>query len=544
MSTKTIAVLDASDLQDGQMKQVAFGDDGQVLLSRLGDEIHATSAFCTHYGAPLAKGVLTSDARVVCPWHGACFNVCNGDIEDAPAPSGLHSFKAFVSDGKIHVTANPSQTTKADMSRPPKLLGDSLNSASQTPGVVIVGGGAGAFHTVESLRQNGYEKPVLILSKEPHVPIDRTKLSKALITDASKLEWRSASELKIRFGVTIRTDSEVKSVDPKAKSVTLTSGETFSYEKLVLAPGATPRVLPIPDLKDENGQLRENVFTFRGVADAVKVDGAAKEGKTAIVIGSSFISMELVVALSKKKLAAIHVVGMEEFPFEVVLGKEVGQGIMKYHEANIPNIQFHMQSTVSRVVPSADNANVVGSVFVKTKGADGQETETELKGDFVILGVGVAPATEFLKDAFPLERDGGIKVDEYLRVGGSDDVFAIGDIAVYPQIGSPEKEYRRVEHWNVAGNQGRSVGKTIAGSLQPFVKVPVFWSAQGQQLRYCGVGQGFDEVIVKGNPAEMKFVAYYIKKNVIVALASVQNDPIMVKARLVDGRHLICSEPE
>lgn len=88
----------------------------------MGDKVHATSAFCTHYGAPLAKGVLTSDGRVVCPWHGACFNVCNGDIEDAPAPMALHSFKASIQDGKIIVTADPELAKKENKSRPPRLL--------------------------------------------------------------------------------------------------------------------------------------------------------------------------------------------------------------------------------------------------------------------------------------------------------------------------------------------------------------------------------------------------------------------------------------
>lgn len=108
-----------------------------------------------------------------------------------------------------------------------------------------------------------------------------------------------------------------------------------------------------------------------------------------------------------------------------------------------------MASSVTRVLTSPGNSKTVDGVVFKTKGTEGQETETELKGDFIVLGVGVAPATDFLKDTFQLEKDGGIKVDEYLRVGGSGDIFAIGDIAVYPQLGSPEGEFRRVEHWNV-----------------------------------------------------------------------------------------------
>ncbi|KAL0572324.1 Apoptosis-inducing factor 1 [Marasmius crinis-equi] len=505
MAAKTVAVLNESDLNDGQMKEVDF-EQGKVLLSRIGDKIHATSAFCTHYGAPLAKGVLTADGRVVCPWHGACFNVCNGDIEDAPAPSALHSFEAHVKDGKIHVTANPQFTLKDNKSRPPKLSTAGFDSVGK--GTVIIGGGSGAFQVVESLREHGYKFPITVISKEPHAPIDRTKLSKALITDASQLEWKTPADLKIKYGVNLRVGVEVTSVDFKNRKVEVDNGkDSVTYDKLIIAPGGTPRRLPIP------GSDFENVYSFRGVQDSKKVDAAAQEGKKVVVIGSSFISMELVAALSKKKLASIDVIGMEEVPFEMVLGKD-------FHESQ--GVKFHMKNQVEKIVAQEDNASLAGGVVV-----NGQT----LPADFVIMGVGVAPATEFLKGSgLELEKNGAIQVDEYLRVLKLPDegkgVYAIGDVALYPQHG----ENVRIEHWNVAGNHGRAVGKTIAGSPQPFVKTPVFWSAQGQQLRYCGYNAGYDNVIVKGEPGDMKFIAYYVKQGKIVAVASMQNDPVVSKA--------------
>ncbi|KAK7454476.1 Apoptosis-inducing factor 1 [Stygiomarasmius scandens] len=512
MSAKTIAVLDDAALKDGEMKEVDF-EQGKVLVARLGDKIHATSAFCTHYGAPLAKGVLTADGRVVCPWHGACFNVCTGDIEDAPAPSALHAFGAHVSDGKIYVTANPSFAEKSNMSRPPKLSTAGFDAVGK--GTVIVGGGAGAFQAIESLRENGYKYPITIVSKEPHAPIDRTKLSKALISDASKLEWKSAADLKIRYGVNLRVGVEATSINFQEHRVMLDGGKDFiTYDKLILAPGGTPRKLPI------EGVDLENVYTMRGVQDAKKIDSAAQEGKKMVVIGSSFISMELVAALSKRKLASIDVIGMEEFPFEMVLGKEVGAGLKKYHESQ--GVKFHMQTKVEKIIPQEDNPSLAGGVVI-----NGQT----LPADFVIMGVGVAPATEFIKQSgIEVEKDGGILVNEYLQVSklpaGTDGVFAIGDVAIYPQHGFPV----RIEHWNVASNHGRAVGKTIAGDPQPFVKTPVFWSAQGQQLRYCGYGVGYEDVIMNGDPGEMKFIAYYVKGGKVVAVASMQNDPVVSKS--------------
>ncbi|CAE6416459.1 unnamed protein product [Rhizoctonia solani] len=503
MSTKSIPVLDASELADGQLKQVEF-DGGNVLLSKIGDKIFATSAFC----------VLTKDGRVVCPWHGACFQVCSGDIEDAPAPDALHSFKTEIKDGKIVVTANPEHTTKEGKSRPPKLASASASASSNEPGVVIIGGGSGGLFTVESLRENGYQGSITLISKEEYAPIDRTKLSKALITDPSKIEFRKPEVLKERYGVNFRSGTTVTGLDPTSKTVTLSNGETIKYTNVVLAPGSAPRRLPI------EGADLGNVLTLRTIGDAKQIDDVLKEGKRIAFVGSSFISMELVVVASKRKLASLDVIGMEEVPFQNVLGKEVGAGLMKYHTNQ--GVNFHMQSKIKKL---EGTTNVSSITFTDSSGSD-----KTLQVDAVIMGTGVAPATDFLKSGpFTLEKDGGLAVDELLRVKGFEDagVYAIGDVAHYPQ--APTGESIRVEHWNVANNHGRAVGKTISGSPQPFKKVPIFWSAQGQQLRYCGIGTGYDDVIIKGNPGDMKFVAYYVKGEKVIAVSSMQNDPVVSK---------------
>ncbi|KIY43792.1 FAD/NAD(P)-binding domain-containing protein [Fistulina hepatica ATCC 64428] len=516
MVSKSIPVLDEADLKDGQMKEVDF-ESGKVLLSRLGDKIHATSAFCTHYGAPLANGVLTYEGRIVCPWHGACFKAGSGDIEDAPAPDALHSFKTYVEAGKIYVTADPEHTLKSNMARPPVLVG--YNADYVNKGLVIVGGGSGAFYTVESLRQHGYKLPITILTEEKHLPIDRqvaTKLSKTLTIDPSKLEWRNAAELKIKFNTVVRTGVKVSSIDFTEKKVLLEGNakEMLSYETLVLASGG--QAIALPSLAGSFA----NVSTFRTVDDARKVDAAAKEGSRLLIIGSSFIGMELAAAVSKRKLASVDVVSNEPVPFSHILGEEVGRGLMKYHESQ--GVRFHMDHTVEKLLPKEEE------VFAGSAVLDNGET---IPCDFVVFGIGVKPATEYLKNSNGgpfLEKDGSVKVDQYLRVPGVDGVYAIGDIATYPQ--AETGEHIRIEHWNVAGNHGRAIGKTISGNPEPFAKVPIFWSAQGQQLRYCGLGKDYDDVIIKGDPGEMKFIAYYVKGPQVVAVASMQNDPVVTKS--------------
>lgn len=517
--TKTVAVCDASELKDGEMKQVEF-DDGKVLLSKVQGKIYATSANCTHYGAPLAKGVLDSTGRVTCPWHGACFNVCTGDLEDAPGLDALFSYQVEEKDGKIVVTA-PMKDIKAKVGRTvlssKKAKAAKIGSGDRKEEmVVIVGGGGGAIHCLESLRENGYEGKITVLSKEGYAPIDRTKLSKGLVTDTTKVQWRTPEELKNDFKVDLHTSTTVTKVDPSSRTVH-TDSNTFKYDYLVLAPGAQPKKLPI-----EGADLNK-VYTLRGIDDVKEiVEGITPNAKVAI-IGTSFIGMELAQAVAGKKPASVDIIGMDAIPFSAMLGEDIGKALQKSLEGK--GVKFHMNVGVEKILPSKTDPKSVGAVAIKD--------QAPIECDMLIMGVGVGPATQFLADSgFSLEKDKGIAVDEHLKVEGYDGrIFAIGDIAHYPQY--PQKEKRRVEHWNVAGNTGRAVGHTIAcpSDPKPYTKVPIFWSSVGSGLRYCGSGAGQNESWVDGDLSkELKFVSYYAKDDQITAVASMGRDPAVAKS--------------
>ncbi|GAA5833919.1 hypothetical protein JCM3766R1_002470 [Sporobolomyces carnicolor] len=519
-------------LQDGKMQEIPFPNEdseSKILLSKIKGQYYANSSKCTHYGAPLAKGVLTESGRLVCPWHGACFNVCkNGDLEDAPGIDSLQSFKVEVEGSDVYVHA-PSDDkainqTRNPASGGPKIsIGEEDERASTSSNVLIIGGGPGAAHAVEGLREEGFQGTIKVVSKEPHLPIDRTKISKALISDPSKIALRSADfykELKVEFVL----DTEATSIDFKAAEVKLSNGSTESYDNLILATGANPIRLPL------DGSDLGNVFLLRGVKDAEAITNALggepeRDGdkKNVVIIGSSFIGMEAAVATAGK--ANVTVVGMENAPFEKILGKDIGNGIKKFHEGK--GTKFYLPAELSHFSAGDSDPNKVGFVHLK----NGEK----LAADLVILGVGVKPATQLLKDAgLELEKNQTVKTDSVLEIEqlkGTREgkrVFALGDIATYKDelVG----DYNYVQHWNVASNHGRTIAHALAtGDRAAYDKVAVFWSAQGQQLRYAGTSKAskWDDILIDGNPDELKFVAYYFAGNETVAAASMQRDPIV-----------------
>ena len=443
----------------------------------------------------------------------ACFNAKTGDVEDAPALNALPVFKATERDGAVYITGD-ADTIKRGHRAP------TFKCTTTTAGgdkVLVVGGGSGSLGVVEGLREGGYEGAITLISNEGYLPIDRPKLSKALLTDLAKLQWRDEAWYTTA-GVDIVSD-EVTGVDFAGKTVATKSGATFSYTKLVLATGGTPRLLPLQGFKD-----LANIFTLRNVHDAKRILAAIGEkGKKIIIIGSSFIGMEIAVATANGN--DVTVVGMEKAPLERVLGEQVGNIIKKGVEAK--GVRFYMSAGVEKAEPSGSNPSNVGSIHLK----DG----TKLEADLVILGVGVAPTTGYLKDnsAVQLEQDGSLKVDETFSVVGLKDVYAIGDIATHPYRGpGGDGRYVRIEHWNVAQNAGRAAANHIVRpSRTPEFWTPVFWSALGAQLRYCGntMASGWDDLVLQGDVEKGKWVAYYAKGETVVAMASMGMDPAMAQ---------------
>ncbi|KAK1762884.1 putative apoptosis-inducing factor 2 [Phialemonium atrogriseum] len=506
--------LTSLSLKPGDKQEVEVeGLDSKVLLVNAGGQIQAIGPKCTHYGAPLVNGVLSTNGRLTCPWHGACFNTKTGDVEDAPALDALPVFKVTERAGAVYLTGE-AETIKSGRRKPTLKKNKTAPGASKAEKVVVVGGGSGACGVVEGLREAGFQGGITLISSEGYLPIDRTKLSKALLTDVSKLQWRDKAfydEAAIEI-----VGDEVTEVDFQGKTVSTKKGDKFPYTKLVLATGGTPRALPLQGFK-----VLGNIFTLRTVNDAKNiVDAIGEKGKKIVVVGSSFIGMEVGGATAANN--DVTIVGMEKAPLERVLGEKVGNILRKGMEGK--GLKFYMNAGVEKAEPSTSDPSKVGSVHLK----DG----TKLEADIVILGVGVAPATSFLRDnkAIQLEQDGSLKTDEAFSVVGIKDAYAIGDIATYPYNGpGGNGKLTRIEHWNVAQNAGRTVANHIVEpNRKPQFFTPVFWSALHSQLRYCGnTTSGFDDVVMQGNPDEGKWAAFYTLGETVVAMASMGMDPYM-----------------
>ncbi|MBW0472609.1 hypothetical protein O181_012324 [Austropuccinia psidii MF-1] len=519
-----------SEWKDGMMKEISLDPNDQkspkVLVSQILGKLHATSAKCTHYGAPLIKGVLSSDGCITCPWHGAKFSICkDGDIEDAPGLNPLQSFQIVFDGDQVFVELDPELAKATEFGRLPLKCRSGVKR--DEPGVVVIGGGSAGQFFVEEIRRLDFVGKVTLISQEPHLPLDRTKLSKALITDPKKISLRDESFYK-DAEIDIKISNAVTEIDLKGRSVGLSDGSRLKYTRLIVATGSLARTLPLA------GSELKGISTLRNIADTQTIaswlSGEAGPKKTIALIGSSFICMELAAFASKKENVEVHVIGMDKVPLANILGEEIGSALKKFHEKN--GVKFHLQAGIEKFVPSESDLSHVGGVALK-----GGEV---IKCDGVVLGVGARPNTELLKSAgIALENDGSVVVDEYLRIrdtAAQGLVYAIGDIAKYPDL-LTNGDLTRIEHWNVAANHAIAAAKNIAleqksAALVPFTKPAIFWSAQGQQLRYVGTGKAskWEQVVIDGNADELKFVAYYYKGDEVVAVATMQRDPAMAQA--------------
>ena len=449
--------LPLSEIEDGAlMRGHAYGEP--VLLARRGSEVFAVGATCTHYGAPLEEALLLADT-IRCHWHHACFSLRTGEALRAPALNALPCWRVEQRDGMVYVRERLSLPARPAPAQAPQ-------------SIVIVGGGAAANAAAEMLRREGYTGGLTMLSADKSIPCDRPNLSKGFLSGSASDETnllRSADFYRER-GIDLRLNTRVTSIDTANRHVQEADGSRHPYDALLLATGADPVRLEVP------GATLPHVHYLRTLEDGRALVNCASGSRRAVVIGSSFIGLEVAASLRARNID-VRIVGRQTHPMAQILGPKVGAFIRNLHEAH--GVKFHLGMTVD----SIDERNVTLS--------NGERVEA----DIIVIGVGVRPAIA-LAEQSGLAIDRGVKVDEYLQTS-IPGIFAAGDIARWPDRLTGERI--RVEHWVVAERQGQTAALNMLGQRKRFDAVPFFWTEQYDfSLAYIGHAERWDQAEIDG----------------------------------------------
>jgi NADPH-dependent 2,4-dienoyl-CoA reductase/sulfur reductase-like enzyme/nitrite reductase/ring-hydroxylating ferredoxin subunit len=469
------------------------GDD-QVLLVRLGSEIVAIDALCSHYHGPLAEGLVTGES-IRCPWHHACFDLRTGEAARAPALSPLAVWQVEHEGNRIFVRRKreaPKPRVKGPMVAPDR--------------IVIVGGGAAGFAAAEMLRRQEYRGHIVMLSNDAAPPVDRPNLSKDYLAGSAPEDWLPLrpDDFYKEADIDLRLKTDVTGIDTKARKVVIAGGKTIAYDRLLLATGAEPVRLPIP------GADAPHVHMLRTLADSRWIIGATKQARRAIVIGASFIGLEVAASLRARDIE-VHVVAPGARPMERVLGPELGDFVRGLHEEH--GVIFHLGDSVTAI--------------------DGMRASLKsgavLEADLVVVGVGVRPRLALAEQA-GLALDRGVTVNACLETSIAG-IFAAGDIARWPDPHSGENI--RVEHWVVAERQGQTAARNMLGQREVFDAVPFFWSQHYDvPINYVGHAETWDEIAVDGDIAGKDCLLRYKRRGRVLAVASIYRDLESVKAEL------------
>ncbi len=365
--------------------------------------------------------------------------------------------------------------------------------------IVIVGAGAAGNACAEQLRLRGYLGQIVMIGVDG--PVDRPNLSKDYLAGTAPEEWipLRGPEWYADKGIEVALGARVIAIDAKKRTVTVENGRSYEYDRLLLATGAEPVKLAVDGADDAR------VRYLRTLDDSRQIIAQAKEGSRAVVVGGSFIGLEVAASLRARKVE-VHVVAPGEVPLARVMGKELGGFIRSLHEEH--GVKFHLGRKPARVDGGATMAVVLD---------DG----TRLPCDFVVVGIGVRPAVALAEKA-GLAVDNGIVVDDELRTSDGN-IYAAGDLARYPDRRSGKKI--RVEHWVVAERQGQTAARNLLGARERFEDVPFFWSQHYDVgINYVGHAEGWDRVELDGDPAARDCSVRFFAGDTLLALANIYRD--------------------
>jgi apoptosis-inducing factor 3 len=491
-----------SELADGG-KLVGHVGEEQVLLVRRGAIVFAVGAHCMHYHGPLVEGLIVDDT-VRCPWHHACFDLRTGEALRAPALSPVESWLVEQRDGKVSVHEKRAQ---AEAKPRHKTAGEAPER------IVVVGGGAAGFAAAEMLRREQYQGEIVMLSSDDASPVDRPNLSKDYLAGSAPEEWvpLRPDSFYSENGIDLRLKAKVVGIDARSCKVALTNGSDVPYDRLLLATGAEPIRLSIP------GAEQLQICTLRSLADCRAIIERAKTARRAVVLGASFIGLEVAAALRARGIE-VHVVAPEKRLMERILGPQMGDFLRALHEEH--GVVFHLENMATSI--DGNHVTLKGGIVIET--------------DFVVAGIGVRPRIELAEGA-GLTIDRGVLVNPYLETSAPG-IFAAGDIARWPDPHSGD--VIRVEHWVVAERQGQTAALNMLGRREEFTAVPFFWSQHYDiQINYVGHAEKWDELMIEGEIKSKDCLLRFRRGGRDLAVASIFRDVESLQAELTMERHAV-----
>ncbi|MDX6684367.1 MAG: 3-phenylpropionate/trans-cinnamate dioxygenase ferredoxin reductase component [Baekduia sp.] len=360
---------------------------------------------------------------------------------------------------------------------------------------VIVGASLAGAKAAETLRAEGFDGRVVLVGAESERPYERPPLSKDYLRGEAGRErlYVHDPSLYAAQDIELRLGSTAVSLDASAHEVTLDDGEQLTYDRLLLATGAEPRLLAIP------GADLDGVLYLRTVEDSDELRRRLDGGGAVVVVGAGWIGAE-VAASARQRGLDVTVLDPAAVPLERVLGRDVGA---IYRD-------IHTDHGVRMLMGTGVEAFEGDTKVERVRTSDGQTLDC----GFVVVGVGVAPRTGLAVRA-SLAVDNGILVDAHLQTS-SPDVFAAGDVARahHPLY----RERIRVEHWANALHQGPIAARNMLGRAAVYDRVPYFFSDQYDVgMEYAGFAATWDRVVFRGDPASREFIVFWLAGDRVVA---------------------------
>ena len=472
--------ISLSRLEEGKPLGGNVGDD-KVVVVKQGDQIFAIGARCTHYSGPLEKGLVVGKT-IRCPLHHAVFDLETSRPVGAPAFKPTGCYPVEVEGDRFRVL--------------PKAEPESVTEPQESPeSVLIIGAGAAAAAAAEMLRQEGYEGPITMIGVEKSGPVDRPNLSKDYLAGEAQEDWipLGGDEHWRELGVELVTGEEVVEIDRDNKRVRTGGGATYDYDVLLYATGAEPMVPPIDGIESTN------CFTLRSFDDSQTIANAADDSDHALIVGASFIGLEVAASLRNRGVD-VTVVAPETLPLARAFGDEIGQLVKSLHEEH--GVTFHLEQTVDRF--ETNRAHLSGGAKVPF--------------DFVVMGTGVKPRTELAEKA-GLKVDDGVIVDGQMRTSDPS-IYAAGDVARYPD--PTGNGTARIEHWVLAERLAQRAARHMVGAAHLGLRdIPFFWSWHYDlKINYVGHATDFDEIVIDGSVPDRDATVGYLKGGRVLAVAT------------------------